>query len=72
MPMLKQFVKDHYKDEDLKVEDFKLGDISIYTILKRIKQFFDEVNDCFIAIQNNNFSFIKGNFFLCLFKHSLQ
>lgn len=27
MPILKQFVKDHYKDEDLKIEDFKLGEI---------------------------------------------
>ena len=51
------------------VINFKLGDISIYTILKRIKQFFDEANDCFIAIQNNNFSYIKGNnrIFLSLF-----
>ena len=51
------------------VINFQLGDITIYTILKRLKTFFDKVYDCFNAFKENNFSLIKGNskVFLSLF-----
>ena len=77
--ILEQIESGELKIENEKIEEydtsifpvinFQLGDISIYTILKRLKHFLDEVNDCFIAIQKNNFSYIKGNnrIFLCLF-----
>ena len=41
---------------------FNLGHISIYSILKRLKIFFDKVKECFIAYHNNNYSLIKGKF----------
>ena len=40
--------------------DFQLGDISIYTILMRLKTFFDKVYDCFNAFKNNNYSLINA------------
>ena len=49
--------------------DFKLGNISIYSILNRLKIFFDKVKECFNAYSNNNYSLIKGHFkiYLILF-----
>ena len=44
------------------VIQFKLGIISINTILNRLKIFLDKVYSCFIAFSNNNFSVIKGRF----------
>ena len=38
---------------------FELGNISIYSIIKRLKIFFDKVNECFLAYVNNDYSFIK-------------
>ena len=58
------------EDNDIDIQDsvlspvmsFNLGHITIYSILKRLKAFFDKVNDCFIAFQNNDYSLIKGKF----------
>ena len=36
---------------------FQLGDITIYTILKRLKIFFDKVYECYISFCDNNYSF---------------
>ena len=53
---------------------FTLGNISIYTILKRLKSFFDKVKECFIAYTNNNYFLIKNKFkiYLKLFMKCLS
>ena len=77
--ILDRIISDEMKldDEQIKEYDsiifpiinFQLGDITIYTILKRLKIFFDKVYECFNAFKENNFSLIKGNskVFLSLF-----
>ena len=42
------------------VIQFKLQNISIYTVLKRLKEFYEKVYECFQAHINNDFSLIKG------------
>ena len=48
---------------------FNLGNITIYSILDRLKTFFDKVYECFIAYINKDYSLIKGKFgiYLTLF-----
>ena len=48
---------------------FNLGNISIYSILDRLRTFFDKVYECFIAYINKDYSLIKGKFgiYLTLF-----
>ena len=41
---------------------FSLGNISIYSILQRLKSFLDKVKECFIAFTNNDYSLIKNKF----------
>ena len=77
--ILDRIISDEMKLDDEQINEydsiifpiinFQLGDITIYTILKRLKIFFDKVYECFNAFKENNFSLIKGNskVFLSLF-----
>jgi len=54
--------KNIYESTIVPVLSFTLGNITIYTIVQRIKEFLDKVYEGFIAHANNNFSLIKGKF----------
>ena len=53
---------------------FKLGDITIYTILKRLKIFLEKIKESFIAYKENNYSLINGNkkIFITLFMKCME
>ena len=54
--------KNLYESTISPVLSFSLGNITIYTIVQRMKEFLDKVYEGFIAHANNNFSLIKGKF----------
>ena len=58
-PVAEDEIKNIYSKKIFPFIKFKLGNISIYTILRRIKYFLDKVYEGFLAFKKDDYSLIK-------------